>query len=228
MNDQPRPSAVIALAIAIAFAVCLISSQIEAQNFSAGAGPSSSSYPSADAGSPVESSAGRRDKAGDAGMPSSHHRLPIPRDQWTPSAEIVLARCLVGESGFAAPLDHAAIAWVLAKRWHRYVRNNPGTKFTFFDQIQSYCRGASPRASSRDWVKRLPRRRSDPWPPGASNNEARWWEIRSMLHDWSRGRVIDPHPSATHWGGRMDPPKNGMIEISSKTKNILYRIEHKK
>jgi len=143
---------------------------------------------------------------------------PVPVNQWTESAQMTLARTLVGEADWSEP-DHAAIAHVLVKRWRRQVKHKP-EGFEHF--IQRY---------SAVWKLDTPRKRAVralPWgefvgPWGGK----RWLKVQRFVRRWGDGLVADPCPEALHWGGTMDKPHAGWRPVRcGRTKNLFWTHEN--
>lgn len=149
---------------------------------------------------------------------------PVPQVDWTPQARLWLARALVAEAGWVAPTDHAAIAWVLARRWKRMKKRWP--RLRFVTVIRSYCAGLGhhPAVTRRQmWVRSLP------WgdPTGWLRRYAgRWQRVRDLVEAWARGEVLDPcSGSAWHWGGPVDTPRPWWRQVRcGNTSNRFYAL----
>jgi hypothetical protein len=150
----------------------------------------------------------------------------VPATEWTPDAKVWLARALVAEAGWSAEDDHAAIMWVLVRRWRILQEPYPGIRFTAV--VRAYCSALSPRlgrpSPRQAWVRALE------WgkPPGEGLrrfSEA-WRDVQQLVMDWQEGWVPDPCPGAVHWGGSMDVPWLGLVRVScgSPTANHFYRL----
>lgn len=149
---------------------------------------------------------------------------PLPTREWTPEAQLWLARALVAEAGWNAPDDHAAIAWVLQRRWqHLHVR---WSGLRFVTVVRAYCAGLGhqPASSPRQrWLRRLPW--GDPLGRLARYRE-RWAWVRDFVLAWGRGEILDPCArGAMHWGGHMDRPAATWNRVDcGDTANIFYAL----
>jgi hypothetical protein len=139
-----------------------------------------------------------------------------------------LARAMVAEASWDNPTDHAAIAYVLFRRWQLHRDTYPA----FNEMIRAYCRALRPRRARYDrqrWVRSLQFNSREPhqWPERAtwSNYVARWDEIRQRVELFATGDLADPCPSAIHWGGEMDP-SHGWVRVrcAGTTRNRFYRL----
>lgn len=159
-------------------------------------------------------------------FPLAVHAQPLPEDQRTEEAEIWLARALVAEAGWSQP-DHAAIAWVLQKRWRAYQAGRDAD-WGFVEQIKAYCKGVSTN-TRRKWVLTLSPDGTEPegWPADVlwSNYEPHWQRTLRFVRAWFAGRVPDPCPTATHWGGPMDRRRAATAPVNcGMTANIFYAV----
>lgn len=151
---------------------------------------------------------------------------PLPKDQWTPEAKLWLARAMVSEAGWTAHRDHAALAWVLVRRWQIIQMRWPEIRFVAV--VRRYCAGLrmemralTPR---QRWVRELP------WGPpqrNLSRYERKWDAVREYVERWGAGYVADPcGGDADHWGGRIDTPSKLWSEVDcGETHNSFYSIE---
>lgn len=125
--------------------------------------------------------------------------------EWSESTQTLLAAAVVGESGWNATVDHAAIPWRLHARWR-------AVGGTFEEVILRYCRALS---GKRPWLLQLNAQGTRPsgWPANArwSKHKAKWLKIHARIGAWARGEVPDPCPTAVHFGGGMDPPQGTMV-----------------
>jgi hypothetical protein len=139
---------------------------------------------------------------------------PLPEEQWDESAQLTLARAMVGEADWHEP-DHIAIAFVLARRWRIHQLNREPLPFQRYIELYS----ASLRSDSERsaWIRALP------WGPIPGPYEMRWARVLKLVQAWGQGNVKDPCPSAMHWGGTMDRPSRRWSPVScGMTRNIFY------
>jgi hypothetical protein len=138
-------------------------------------------------------------------------------EQLTEQDKLVLAQALVGEADWSQ-VDHAAIAWVLQKRWQLYLRNNEPVSFAQF--VRMYCSPLKTRSPRAKAIQALP------WGPARGPwGGKRWDRVRTWVERWADGRVTDPCPRAMHWGGTMDRPYGHWAPVScGKTRNIFYTV----
>lgn len=152
------------------------------------------------------------------------HAQPIPASEWTPEARLWMARAAVAEAGWDSATDHAALAWVLARRWDRMRARWPA--LSLVTVIRAYCAGLGryPAVTARqEWVRSLP------WgdPPGWLRRYAeRWRRVRDTVDAWGRGAVVDPcKGDAMHWGGTIDrPPPSWRALPCGETANTYYAL----
>lgn len=91
--------------------------------------------------------------------------------------------------------------------------------------LRRYCSGMRP--DLRNPTARQAEIRTYPWGdvPGKSEKFNRGWrELRQHVVEWGEGK----HPSrckATHWGGKMDKPKGGMVPVECATANTFYAVK---
>lgn len=110
---------------------------------------------------------------------------PLPASEWTPYAQLTLARALTGEGG---SLDDArAMAWILARRWHAIRLRRT---WSFAELVTRYC------APLRRDVRLTPRR--------ARIRALEWTALQAPLRElvvrWGRGLEPDPcHGRAHHF-----------------------------
>lgn len=128
---------------------------------------------------------------------------PIPDEEWTPDARLWLARSLVGEAGFVATEEHAAIAWVYAERWQMSKTRS------FLETVRAYSAAVHGRSNRRHpWIHHLAIDGSRPsgWPSGAlwSRRREAWLDVLAWCDGWAAGHFETPCPGATHYGGPCD------------------------
>jgi len=133
---------------------------------------------------------------------------------------LTLAQALVGEADWHEP-DHAAIAWVLKKRWELYLRTHDWLDFGAF--VKLYCsplKTDSPRSRA---IQALT------WGPSSGKwGGERWLKVQRFVERWADGRVQDPCPSAMQWGGTMDRPHGHWYPVScGRTNNIFYGVHRR-
>lgn len=162
-------------------------------------------------------------------------REPLPKEQWTPGAQLWLARAMVAEAGWTAELDHAAIAHVLARRWKRLAERWPTMRF--LDVVRKYCSGLG--GFHRDltlrqrWVRELQPIGEEPegWPRHASWSRHRplWRAALARSASFAEGELRDPcRGKAVHWGGTIDSPRGRMVAIDcGETQNTFYALRPK-
>jgi hypothetical protein len=145
---------------------------------------------------------------------------PLPDAQWTDEAKIELARAFVGEAGWKARHDHAAIAWVLLKRWQAIQKRF--AHISFLDVVRRYCSPLKVDSERARWVQALPWGTLD----GRLARFSRFWaDTRKLAYDWGEGWVPDPCPAATYWGGTMDSPSARMRPVNcGRTRNVFYSL----
>jgi len=135
-----------------------------------------------------------------------------PSISWNDSTRLALGQCYVAENRWRNRTEHAAMAYVLLRRWRRYLRMHPGSTYSFEDQIRDYCavhRTSSP-SPHQTWVRALP------WGtmetnPGMDPEQTDW---RNWVDDWDyaretvtlfeTGALRDPLPGAMNWGSTDD------------------------
>lgn len=155
---------------------------------------------------------------------------PLPKDQWNDEVALWLARAMVSEADWNRD-DHAAMAWVLKKRWELRAARDPS--WTFLDQLRAYCAGfRSPkgRSARQRWVRNLRADGAEPagWPKNANWRVYRgmWLSVLKFSKDWGAGRVPDPCKGAIHWGGAMDRIKDPRMRPvdCGYTFNVFYAL----
>ena len=152
---------------------------------------------------------------------------PLPAEQWTPSARIVLAQACVAESGWdtAQTEECAAIAHLLARRWALLVQTRP--RLTFEGLIRRY---SSPiRERRRPWLLRLNAEASRP----RGYSVRRWDRLRpkwiatlAFVDRWAAGAQRDPCPGADHFGSVQDgaPSRWRPVRCSPRMRNRYWLI----
>jgi hypothetical protein len=118
------------------------------------------------------------------------------------STIVLLARAMVSEGNWSET-DHAAVAWVLVRRWRRL---HPD--WTFKRQILAYCVGMrGPIKTERQrWVRNLsrnPKIKPVGWPRNTSweKYSPRWAAVLAFAEAWAAGKVEDPcRGRSFHWG----------------------------
>lgn len=154
---------------------------------------------------------------------------PVPLDNWTQEAKLVLARAWVGEADWNAA-DHIAIGWVLAKRWKMYNRTREEPKRVRFTRfVGMYCSPLKGHSVRQRRIQALPwgdpvLRRVGPY--RHQRNVKRWQIVRERVEQWGKGAFSDPCPNALHWGGTMDKPYRNWKPVQcGPTRNTFYRIQ---
>ncbi len=145
--------------------------------------------------------------------------------EWSKTEIVELARCFVSEADWSMA-DHAAIAWVLWRRWK--TRKKWIEDWTFLDQVRAYCRGLSRHSQRANWVRELQEDGSEPehWRKSDGPWERyrhRWMRTTAFAQAWAHGKVRSPC-DAFHWGGPMDPSEGRAIDCGL-TFNIFYARE---
>lgn len=157
---------------------------------------------------------------------------PIPKEQWDADTRLWTARAMVGEVDWDSEQDHAAIAWVLARRWKMASKRWPELRYV--DVVRGYSkpiRGSIRRLTRRQrWVRALSIDGARPagWPRRLAWNRyaPKWRRVLRMADEWSLGLWPDPcRGKAWHWGGQMDRPWPGLVEIDcGDTRNVFYAL----
>lgn len=149
----------------------------------------------------------------------------IPAAQWGQEAQLWLARAMVAEAGWTAEDDHAAIAWVLYRRWKRIRVAHPTVTFTAV--VRAYCAGLGRQPAFRPrqrWIRTLPAGEIT----GRLRRYSKEWEvIQQRVEDWAKGEVKDPcQGQAMHWGGHMDhAPRSWRSLDCGSTRNLFYALK---
>jgi hypothetical protein len=141
---------------------------------------------------------------------------PLPPDQWTPAAQLWLARAVVAEANWTAERDHTLIAWALRHRWRMTQRGDETFeervtgKMQFLDMVRGYCAGlhAQDAATERQlWVRSLPAVGDDTEPQGWPGDVSwethlpRWRKVQKRIRLWGAGDVRDVSKGQVrHWG----------------------------
>ncbi len=156
----------------------------------------------------------------------------LPAEQWTPEARLTLARALVAEATWSR-IDHAAIAWVLQKRWRQRQQRRP--TWTFEEQVTAYCSGMRLRSKRTAWFRSLPENPVASIAPVNWPSKREWaeyvphWErVLVTVDQWQAGDVVDPcRGKAIHWGSVEDssrPTRGGWRAVAcGPTRNIFWR-----
>ncbi len=161
---------------------------------------------------------------------------PIPDAQWNPRAHLWLSRAMVAEAGWRSSADHAAIAWVLARRWERQQARFPYQRFV--DVVRQYSRPLDPTRAVKGrlrWLRGLAFSYAEPrgWPRRRASwvvHAPLWRRIVDRAEAWARGELADPcRGRAWHWGApdlESDRPSGRMVAIECKprTRNVFYRL----
>jgi hypothetical protein len=127
---------------------------------------------------------------------------PISKTEWTSKNKTLLGRSCVGEAGFDAVDECAAIAWIYAKRARAH-------RWPLSKMMRRYSAALKPHERHRrPWLFELELKGTRPrsWPAGLSWRKHRilWGKLLAMLDRWARGEVQDPLPDADHFGSRQD------------------------
>jgi hypothetical protein len=159
--------------------------------------------------------------------------MPIPLGQWSPAAQLWMARAMVAEAGWLAERDHVGIAYVLSRRWASMRKRYPEIQFVHV--IRGYCAGLEPGRAEftprQRWLHGLNLQLNEPdgWPRNVSWVRHRvWWQqVLQRAEAWSLGKLRDPCKGrAWHWGGEMDTPEGKMVEVDcGDTRNIFYGLQ---
>ena len=127
---------------------------------------------------------------------------PVAIEEWTEEAKVWTARSCVGEAGFDAVAECAAIAWVYA------TRANAGNK-AYLEIVRQYS-GAIKRHSShcRPWIFGLNLEGTKPkgWPRNMlwSKHNVLWRKLLVSLDEWAQGYVANPALGANHYSSRFE------------------------
>ena len=159
------------------------------------------------------------------------HASPLPEEQWTPSARLVLAQACVAESGWdtAETTECAAIAHLLARRWALLVQSRP--QLTFEGLVRQY---SSPiRERRRPWLLRLNAEASRP--RGYSERrwerlQPQWVSVLSFVDRWQQGIEPDPCPGSDHFGSVQDgaPTRWRRVQCRPVMRNRYWRIPRRR
>lgn len=127
-------------------------------------------------------------------------------DQWTDSAQLALAQCLVGEADWGRNTEYSAISHLLVRRWER--RRSSVSLEGFIRQYCAVHRVSRP-TPRQQWVRNLPLgplEENPGFPPTVTwtNFVTPWNKVLGFVAGFIRGEYRDPTPNADHWGGAMD------------------------
>lgn len=128
------------------------------------------------------------------------------QEQWTDSARLALAQCLVSESGWERITEYSAISHLLVRRWER--RRGSVSLEGFIKQYCAVHRVPHP-SPRQQWVLRLPMGTltENPGFPSTvtwTNYVRPWNDAQLFVTKFMQGEYADPTPQAQHWGGAMD------------------------
>lgn len=164
--------------------------------------------------------------------PANAARVPLPASQWTADAHLWLSRAMVAEAGWRSDRDHVAIAYVLARRWHRAKLRFATLRFV--DIVRNYCAGLGDYRRSltprQQWLRGLGflPARPEAWPRKVSweRHEPLWRAALLRSQRWSLGKLKDPcRGRALHWGGTIDSPHGRMTPVDcGETRNTFYGL----
>jgi hypothetical protein len=165
----------------------------------------------------------------------SAQTAPLPATEWTPQAQLWLARAILAEAGWNAKADYVAISYVLARRWRQMLERWPSMRF--IDVIKSYCLGLGdyrrqPTERQR-WIRSLSWDGSTPenWPHKISWDKHLpfWRKALAVTEKWVKGELSDPcRGRAWHWGGTIDNPHGRMVTVDCGAKrNTFYGLRPK-
>lgn len=129
---------------------------------------------------------------------------------WGQYTRLMLAQCLVAETGWDSWAEKAAVLHVLVKR--HALAERYGIRRPLSTTVRAYCavHRTKPLSPRQRWIKRLP------WgplkrDPGILDHAVPWqrravaWdEIREFVDLMALGEVPDPLPSAIHFGNEQD------------------------
>lgn len=156
---------------------------------------------------------------------------PLPSDQWTPSARLVLAQACVAESGWDTALTRecAAIAHLLARRWRLLHETRP--RLTFEGLVRQY---SSPiRERRRPWLLRLNAEATRP--RGYSERrwerlEPQWRAVLAFVDRWQAGDEADPCPGSDHFGSVQDgaPTRWRRVQCRPVMRNRYWQIPRRR
>jgi hypothetical protein len=141
---------------------------------------------------------------------------------------VLLARLMVGEAGWSAPREHAALAWTLRRRANTMGRRHGWTWRRTFDAYTRSAYSGRPHSSRHRWVGALAlsAERPDafpghlPWSPYAE----RWERVLRRARAFIAGRLPDPCSGPTeHWGAGWVPSRPTLREVDcGSTRNRFY------
>lgn len=139
--------------------------------------------------------------------------IPIPKKAWDESTKVWLGRSCVGEAGWNVD-ECIAIAWVYATRYKRI-----GRAGKFENIIKKYSAAVKQKSThKRPWILflNLKATRPERWPDKLNWKIHRplWLDILSSLDEWAKGKHPNPVPTANHYGGPMDRPRNAWVKIT--------------
>lgn len=169
---------------------------------------------------------------GEAVAPVEPERL-VPAEEWTPETRLWLARSLVGEAGWRAADEHAAIAHVYVVRWRMSKRRS------LVQLVRAYSAAVHGRRNLKHpWIYGLNVDGAEPagWPVG----KARWTRYRDAWLDvlewsdrWAAGAVANPCPRANHFGGHVDRHRADalrwhVVKCSAPMRNFFYDSTRKR
>lgn len=154
-----------------------------------------------------------------AGAQAPVSMRPVPAEQWTPEARLTLARCLVGEGGWTARADHAAIAYALERRW-KLLRAR-GHRLSFAEYIRQYSTAlrTSQPSPRQQWVRALPESLTG----RLSRYRDEWADVLVFVDEWASGGVEDPCPTAMHWDSAHASSHLEAVACLLPTSNRFYR-----
>lgn len=147
------------------------------------------------------------------------HRDVTPQIVWDDATRLALGQCDVAEAGWRNHTEHAAMAFVLLRRWREYNERHPDAPITFEQEIRQYCHvhRVERASSSNGWALGLtwgpleadPREAADPRPMCTGDDcwrryASRWDAVRAAVLAFEAGELRDPMPLAIIWGGAMD------------------------
>ena len=146
------------------------------------------------------------------------------------SETVCLAQCMINEADTDAIIDHLAIAAILEKRADKL-------NISMCQMVHRYCGGLRPRdrkSPRHKWILELNARGRRPqhWPRSNgpwSRYVDRWFQVLIVADLFLQGDAYDPCAGrAEHWGGDMDIPGPGLVEIDcGHTLNRFYAMRKK-
>lgn len=173
----------------------------------------------------------------------------VPREEWTPEAQLWLSRAVTAEAGWNRRWSHQReqilLAYILVDRFLIRKALNPDE--TFVDTIRAYCRGMRKnrkRLSERMlWIHSLEAPETHmggghqvvdypiPQPEGfygarwEGKHDRYWARTYVAMGKWAHGWYGHPCPRAKHWGHpRRDPVPTGhkLLACSKRFRNNIY------